>query len=58
MGLFLLTPVPELLKGRKVTCHPIALADVVNAGGIYTPSPDNVVVDGDLSKHEWSKYRT
>ncbi|MGO9597291.1 MAG: TIR domain-containing protein [Isosphaeraceae bacterium] len=48
MGLFLLTPVPELLRGRKVTCDPIALADVVNAGGIYTPSPDNVVVDGDL----------
>ena len=24
------------------------LADIVNAGGVYTPSPDNVVVDGDL----------
>ena len=47
-GLWLLTPVPELLAGRKVICHEVVLADVTNAGAIYTPSPDNVVIDGDL----------
>jgi protease I len=47
-GLWLLTPTPELLAGREVICHEVVLADVTNAGAIYTPSPDNVVVDGDL----------
>lgn len=47
-GLWLLTPTPELLAGRKVICHEVVLADVTNAGAIYTPSPDNVIVDGDL----------
>ena len=45
-GLWILTPNPELLKGRRVTCHRVVLADVVNAGGLYDPTP--VVVDGDL----------
>lgn len=58
-GLWLLTPVPHLLAGRRVICHPVVLSDVVNAGGVYTPSPENaartpatpapgVVVDRDL----------
>ncbi len=47
-GLWLLTPERELLAGRKVICHEVVLADIANAGAIYTPSPDNVVVDGDL----------
>ncbi len=47
-GLWLLTPTPELLAGRKVICHEVVLADVTNAGAVYTPSPDNVVIDGDL----------
>ena len=47
-GLWLLTPTPELLAGRKVICNEVVLADVVNAGAVYTPSNDDVVVDLDL----------
>lgn len=58
-GLWLLTPVPELLAGRQVTCHAVVLADVLNAGGVFVQSPEGapptpltpapgVVVDGDL----------
>ncbi len=47
-ALWILTPVPELLKGRKVICHTVVLADVVNAGGIYVPDETHVVVDRDL----------
>ncbi|MBN8231522.1 DJ-1/PfpI family protein [Corallococcus macrosporus] len=47
-ALWLLTPTPELLAGRKVICHEVVLADVLNAGGVYTPDPSGVVVDGDL----------
>lgn len=58
-GLWILTPNPELLKGRKVICHEVMLADVLNCGAQYIP-PDTenagVMVDGDLvtgrSKHE------
>jgi len=45
-GLWILTPRPDLLRGRRVTCHRVVLADVLNAGGVYDPSP--VVVDDDL----------
>lgn len=47
-ALWILTPVPELLKGRKVICHTVVLADVCNAGGVYVPDPSHVVVDRDL----------
>ncbi len=47
-ALWILTPVPELLKGRKVICHTVVLADVINAGGIYEPDEMHVVVDRDL----------
>lgn len=47
-ALWILTPVPELLKGRKVICHTVVLADVLNAGGVYVPDPMHVVVDRDL----------
>lgn len=47
-GLWILTPMPELLKGRQVICHEVVLADIANAGAIYTASPSGVVVDGDL----------
>ena len=47
-ALWILTPVPELLKGRKVICHTVVLADVLNAGGVYVPEPSHVVVDRDL----------
>lgn len=52
-ALWLLTPSPDLLAGRKVTCNGVLIADVVNAGGVYTPpeqddDADQVVVDNDL----------
>ncbi|HBA98198.1 MAG TPA: intracellular protease/amidase [Lachnospiraceae bacterium] len=47
-ALWILTPVPELLKGRKVICHTVVLADIYNAGGIYVPDESHVVVDNDL----------
>jgi protease I len=47
-SLWILTPNPELLKGRKVICHTVVLADVYNAGAIYVPEPSHVVVDRDL----------
>lgn len=47
-ALWILTPTPELLKGRKVICHTVVLADVLNTGAIYVPEPSHVVVDRDL----------
>ncbi|BDA67640.1 hypothetical protein CAL7716_018060 [Calothrix sp. PCC 7716] len=47
-GLWILTPRPETLLGRKVICHEVVLADIANAGAIYTPSKVGVVTDNDL----------
>lgn len=47
-GLWILTPIPELLAGRRVICHNVLLADVHNAGGLYVDHPSGVVVDRDL----------
>lgn len=47
-ALWILTPVPELLDGRKVICHTVVLADIHNAGGVFMPDPSRVVVDDDL----------
>lgn len=47
-ALWLLTPAPELLKGRKVICHTVVLADILNAGAEYVPDPSHVVMDHDL----------
>lgn len=59
-ALWLLTPSPDVLAGRKVICNKVVLADVVNAGGIYTPCPagtpedKQVVVDRDLvTNNSW-----
>jgi protease I len=56
-GLWILTPYPELLKGRRVICHEVVLADVLNCGAIYVPQDaqnGGVVVDGDLvTGHDW-----
>src|SRR4051794_7552664 len=41
-ALWLLTPSPDLLAGRRVTCNPVVLADVVNAGAVYVPAPANI----------------
>lgn len=59
-ALWILTPAPELLAGRRVICHRVVLADIANAGATYIPplaggtqaakwQPyPGVVVDGDL----------
>jgi putative intracellular protease/amidase len=59
-ALWLLTPAPEILAGRKVICNKVVLADVINAGAIYspcqpgTPPEKQVVVDRDLvTNNSW-----
>jgi putative intracellular protease/amidase len=53
-ALWLLTPSPDILASRKVICNTVVLADVVNAGAVYTPCPagtpeeKQVIVDRDL----------
>lgn len=55
-GLWILTPNPRLLRGRKVICHSVVMADILNCGAEITITPDRVVTDDDLvagfSKHE------
>lgn len=45
-GMWLLSPVPELIRGRKAVVHNNLLGDLKNMGGIYVN--EDVVVDGDL----------
>lgn len=45
-GMWLIAPVPELVKGRKVVVHNNLLGDIKNMGAIYVD--EDVVVDGDL----------
>jgi protease I len=45
-GMWLLAKVPELVRGRPVTCHNNLVGDVRNMGAEYVDS--DVVVDGDL----------
>ncbi len=45
-GMWLVSPVPELVRGRRVVSHVNLLGDVRNMGAIYTD--EDVVVDGDL----------
>lgn len=47
-ALWILTPNPELLRDRKVICHTVVLADVLNAGATFVPEPSRIVVDDDL----------
>jgi protease I len=55
-GLWVLTPVPNLLKDRKVICNSVVMSDVINCGAQIELTPDKVVKDRDLvtgfSKHE------
>jgi protease I len=46
-ALWILTPRPDLLRGRRVICHTVVLADIINAGATYAPS-SHVVIDDDL----------
>lgn len=47
-GLWILTPCPELLVGRRVMCHTVVLADIYNAGATYVSDQGEVIVDDDL----------
>lgn len=55
-GLWVLTPNPKLLRCRKVICHSVVMADIVNCGAQIVLTPNRVVTDGDLvtgfSKHQ------
>jgi len=45
-GLWLVSPIAEVIKGRKVVAHNNLIGDVKNYGAIYVDK--DVVVDGDL----------
>lgn len=45
-GMWLVAPMPELVRGRRVVAHNNLLGDVRNMGAVYTDQ--DVVVDGDL----------
>jgi protease I len=45
-GMWLVSPAPELVRGRPVVCHNNLIGDVRNMGAIYTDQ--DVVIDGDL----------
>jgi protease I len=45
-GLWLVAPLPQLVRGRRLTCHNNLHGDAINMGAIYTD--EDVVVDGDL----------
>jgi len=45
-GMWLVAPMPELVRGRPVVAHNNLLGDVKNMGAVYTD--EDVVVDGDL----------
>jgi protease I len=47
-GLWILTPRPALLRGRRVICHEVVQADVENAGALIVRDKGTVVVDADL----------
>lgn len=45
-GAWLVSPIPEVVRGRRMVCHNNLIGDVRNMGAIY--SNEDVVVDGDL----------
>lgn len=45
-GLWLVSPIAEVIKGRTVTCHNNLISDVLHMGAVYTDQ--DVVVSGDL----------
>ncbi|PRX97094.1 AGE family epimerase/isomerase [Allonocardiopsis opalescens] len=45
-GLWLAAPIPEVVRGRRLTCHNNLIGDARNMGAVYTDQ--DVVVDGDL----------
>jgi putative intracellular protease/amidase len=55
-ALWILSPIPEVLAGRKVICNRVMLGDVTNAGGIITPSQNGVVVDSDVVTNDSASH--
>jgi protease I len=53
-GMWLLASVPELVRGRPVTCHNNLVGDVRNMGARYVDA--DVVVDGDLVTGRTGKH--
>lgn len=45
-GMWLCSPIPEVVRGRRLTCHNNLIGDVRNMGANYTD--EDVVVDGDF----------
>lgn len=45
-GMWLASPIPEVVRGRRITCHNNLVGDVRNMGADYVDQ--DVVVDGDL----------
>ncbi len=45
-GMWLVAPVPELVRGRRVVVHNNLIGDARNMGAVFTD--EDVVVDGDL----------
>ncbi|HKN99007.1 MAG TPA: DJ-1/PfpI family protein [Pseudonocardiaceae bacterium] len=45
-GMWLCSPIPEVVRGRRITCHNNLIGDVRNMGADYTDQ--DVVVDRDL----------
>jgi protease I len=45
-GMWLVSPAPELVRGRPVVCHNNLVSDIRNMGAVYTDQ--DVVIDGDL----------
>ena len=45
-GLWIVSRVPELVRGRRLVCHPNLYGDALNMGAEYVDQ--DVVVDGDL----------
>ncbi len=45
-ALWIFDPIPETIRGRKVTCHNNIIGSVKNTGALYVDQ--DVVIDGDL----------
>jgi protease I len=45
-SLWIFDPIPETIRGRRVTCHNNVIGSVRNAGAVYVD--EDIVVDGDL----------
>lgn len=56
-ALWILSPIPEVLAGRKVTCNRVMLGDVNNAGGIITYNDSGVVIESDLVTSDSDGHR-